>query len=192
MYNDLLNTRPTPTQPEQANVTISADWFDVDDSWKPSVPPGDYVAKVSSYKLHHGKNDPTSVGFMWTLTIVEGEYSGKDVTHYTWLGRQDANGNLTKKEDGRGFRLFLQAIGVTPKTLPALFANGTFTLTDEAVLNNLIKINVTHEHTVRNDAKGKPASELQPEDYMTNLKVSRVYAVEPAGKKWTGGGLTSL
>lgn len=189
MFNDILNERAKQPTSNEPVANLSADWFDVDDSWKPQIPEGDYVVKVSSYKLHQSKNDPTSLGFMWTLTVVEGEHSGKDFTHYTWLGRTDGNGNFTKKEDGRGFRLFLQALGVTPKTRPDLMVNGAFTLTEEAVINNMVKVSIVHERVLRNDAKGKPQHELTNDDYMTNLKVNRVYPVEPAGKKFVAGNI---
>lgn len=187
MFNDLLTNKNLTPQPEaDAPMALSADWFDVDDSWKPALPEGEYVVKVSSFNLHRSKKDASSVSYKWLLTVVEGPYAGKDITHFTWLGRQNAQGQFADKEQGRGFRLFLQAIGVTPKTRPELVVNGEFKLTDEAVLNNMLKVGVIHERVVKQDAQGKNAAELQPEDYMVNLKVNRVYPVEPAGKKFAG------
>lgn len=188
MFNDLIsNKNLTPQQPEtDAPLALSADWFDVDDSWKPALPEGEYIVKVSSYQLHRSKKDASSISYKWGLTVVEGPYAGKDITHFTWLGRQNAQGQFADKEQGRGFRMFLAAIGVTPKTMPQLVVNGEFKLTDEAVLNNTLKVAVIHERVLRQDAEGKPAAERTNEDYMVNLKVNRVYPVEPAGKKFAG------
>lgn len=187
MFDDLMANKNTAAKPADS-IGLSAGWFDTDDSYKPALPVGEYTVKISDYGLHRSKNNPLSVSFKWTLSVVEGEYTGKDIVHYTWLGRQTEDGRFEDASQGRSFRLFLKTIGVTPQTRPDLLVNGEFRLTDEAVVNNTLKVHVAHEKTLRNDSAGKPKHELTDADYLVNLKVDRVYPVEPAGKKFAPAG----
>lgn len=156
-------------------IVLEADFFEQDDSYKPQIPEGRWLAKVDSVSMYQ-KPGSNSVSMKWGVTFIEGPAAGKSKDHYTYVGKK-VNGRLTEAEGGKTARQFLRAIGITPELTPEAFENGRMRLKPDTVINRTFYATVTH--------KSEP-NKNNPQETVTFANIVKVEPNEPVGEVFTG------
>lgn len=146
------------------------------------LPAGTYNVRVKSYshKVHEPYKDGVKrAAYDWILAVTdEGENFGVTIRHTTNYGivKKDEMGEdqIERTADTmKAFAFFLRAIGLLDD--PAFAAGGSVEISDEAVLNRRLTIDVVHK-------PGKPAEDGTVKIYANVGKVMN-YAPEP-GSRW--------
>lgn len=149
-------------------VAIPDAWFDEKPAYD-LLPPAEYIVKVSGREVFQ-KAGSDKVQFKWTLTVVEGEFVGKNITHFTTVGVRDAAGNMHDTPDKWRYTALLTALGATPTTMPEYKTERGFAVPTEALLNRMVRVQVVH-----NQYNGN-----------TYANVRKVFPVDPVGKLFEG------
>ncbi len=169
MVADFLPSVPVASNASnQINTAIPAEWYDEKPEFQ-ILPVGDYTVKVTARDVFQKEGD-NKVKFVWTLTVVEGEFAGKDVKHFTTIGIRGADGKLTKAPDSWLYTAMMSAIGATPDLMPEFKTEEGFNPPTDALLNRMLRISIVHNQVGDN----------------TYANVRKVRPVDPVGQVFKG------